>query len=369
MFRALAGPFAFYLRGLSLPRMGFVLLLTTMIVARQYSACYPSSCGLAVGNYAEGARFFARHFVSWLPMLFLVTVADNSTSNASSRMRLMAYMGAVLVGAVAYALMFGAMQPQRYLDATRGVRSIYFFMFFSRSLLFGGLAAGLLFWFTRERQDRRRLHEANLARLALDRQAIEARLQTLQAQIEPHFLFNTLANVRLLYEVDKPRARLLIQDLGDYLRAALPQMRETTSTLGREVSLALAYLRVLAVRMGDRLQFEVAVPAELEGASFPPMMLLTLVENAIKHGLNPRTGGGRITIRAERVTSGLRIVVADDGVGFRKSRGGGVGLANTRTRLVTLYGDAASLHLEANSSRGVAAIIELPHRSGDASLQ
>src|SRR4029078_3086246 len=127
----------------------------------------------------------------------------------------------------------------------------------------------------------------------------------------------------LLYEVDKPRARLLIQDLGGYLRAALPAMRETTSTLGREVSLALAYLRVLAVRMGDRLQFEVAVPTELEGASVPPMLLLTLVENAIKHGLNPRARGGRIAIRAERVTSGLRIVVADDGVGFRKSRGDG----------------------------------------------
>ena len=355
-----------YLRGLSPARLGFVLLLSAMLVARQYSACYPSSCGLAVGNYLEDASFFARHFLSWIPMLLLVTVADNATADAAPRARLFGYAAAVVVGAVAYGLVFGFMQPSGFREATKGVRSFYFLTFFSRALLYGGLAAGLLFWFTRERRDMRALHEANLASLSLDRQMIEAQLQTLEAQIEPHFLFNTLANVRLLYEADRRKARRLIHDLANYLRAALPQMRETTSTLAREVALASAYLRVLEVRMGDRLQFTIDVPAALQDASFPPMMLLTLVENAIKHGVNPQLEGGTIAIRVERASQRLRVTVADNGVGFRKSRGVGIGLANTRMRLATLYGDSAILRLVANAGRGVVATIEIPYRAAAA---
>ena len=154
-----------------------------------------------------------------------------------------------------------------------------------------------------------------------------------------------------------------IHDLADYLRAALPCMRETGSTLGRELALAQAYLRILKVRMGERLDVSVEVPADLCSASLPSMMLTTLVENAIKHGLNPRPEGGTIAIRAERYGTALRIVVSDDGVGFQQKRGAGIGLANTRARLASLYGEAGLSTLEANPRGGVSATIELPYRA------
>ena len=155
---------------------------------------------------------------------------------------------------------------------------------------------------TRERCTRRRLEK-----VSLDRQTIEARLQALQAQIEPHFLFNTLANIKLLYETESSRAKPLIHDLAAYLRTALPQMRDMRSTLARELDLAQAYLRVLKVRMGERLEVVIDVPADLREATLPPMMLLTLVENAIKHGLGSLPQGGTITIRAERSDERLRV--------------------------------------------------------------
>jgi LytS/YehU family sensor histidine kinase len=136
---------------------------------------------------------------------------------------------------------------------------------------------------------------------------IEAHLQALPAQIKPHFLFNTLANIRLLYETESARAKPLIHDLAAYLRAALPQMREARSTLARELAMVQAYLRVLQVRMGERLRVEINVPADLGEATLPPMMLSTLVENAVKHGLTPLPQGGSMVIRAERLGVGFAV--------------------------------------------------------------
>src|SRR5439155_7748352 len=143
---------------------------------------------------------------------------------------------------------------------------------------------------------------------------------------------NTLANIKLLYETGSSRAKPLIHDLAAYLRTALPQMRDTRSTLARELDLAQAYLSVLKVRMGERLNVMIDVPRDLRETTFPPMMLLTLVEYAIKHGLGSLPQGGTIIIRAERLAAGLRVSVIDDGVGFPKGFGAGVGLANTRAR-------------------------------------
>ena len=218
----------------------------------------------------------------------------------------------------------------------------------------------MLYLFVREREDARALHAARLEKVSLDRQTIEAHLQALQAQIEPHFLFNTLANIKLLYETESSRAKPLIHDLAAYLRTAFPQMRDMRSTLARELELAQAYLRVLKVRMGERLNVVIDVPADLREATLPPMMLLTLVENAIKHGLGSLPQGGTIAIRAEHFAERLRVSVIDDGIGFPKGFGAGVGLANTRARLTALYGDKGHLTLVANQRGGVVAIIELP---------
>ena len=195
----------------------------------------------------------------------------------------------------------------------------------------------------------------------MDRQTAEARLQVLEAQIEPHFLFNTLAHVRRLYETDRAAGATMMGNLKDYLAIALPQMRAVTCTLGRESDHAIAYLNIQQIRMGRRLAFDFDVPAELRDARMPSLMLLTLVENAVKHGLTPRIEGGRIDVRARVVDDQLRVEVADTGQGFTKSGGGGTGLANTRARLASYFGDRGKLSLAMNNPRGVVATLALPY--------
>jgi sensor histidine kinase YesM len=208
---------------------------------------------------------------------------------------------------------------------------------------------------------RAQLNEAEFRREALQAQMVEARLSALQAQIEPHFLFNTLANVKRLYETAPVRGREMLASLINYLKAALPSMREPGSTLAREIELVRSFLTILQMRMGERLQFAIDAPLDLAAARVPPMVLPTLVENAIKHGLSPLPEGGRIDIRARR-GGGSRLIVevVDDGAGFSASAGSGVGLANTRSRLAALYGSEATLSLANRAPRGVVATIALP---------
>jgi two-component sensor histidine kinase len=195
---------------------------------------------------------------------------------------------------------------------------------------------------------------------ALSASALEARLSALQAQIEPHFLFNTLANVRRLYETDRARGRQMLASLIDYLRAALPSMRQTGTTLARELDLARSYLTVLQLRMGERLRFAIDIGDAPADAALPPMVLPTLVENAIKHGLSPLPEGGRIEVRAHATDGSLVVAVADTGRGFVGAAGSGVGLANTRSRLAALYGERARLTLRNNVPRGVVAEVVVP---------
>lgn len=205
-------------------------------------------------------------------------------------------------------------------------------------------------------------HRAEAERQALARQIVEARLKLLQAQVEPHFLYNTLANVQGLIETDPPAASRMLEHLIGYFRAALPQMREQSSTLGREADLARAYLSILQMRMGKRLSFEIALPDSLRNEPFPPMMLITLLENAVKHGVEPVREGGKITVSMLHQDGTLRLSVADTGRGFPSggSDAHGVGLSNLRDRLMTLYGNNARLTLEGNQPNGVVASIEIP---------
>ena len=194
----------------------------------------------------------------------------------------------------------------------------------------------------------------------MGQQVTEAKLQALQAQVEPHFLYNTLASVQALTEVDPQQANAMTGHLIQYLRNALPKMREGVSTVGQEVELVRAYLNILQMRMGKRLAFEITVPASLTGVPFPPLMLPSLVENCIKHGLEPLREGGSVHIGAQAQDGKLRLTVADTGRGFGESIGDGVGLTNIRERLLALYGEAGKLILEENSPRGVIATIEVP---------
>lgn len=194
----------------------------------------------------------------------------------------------------------------------------------------------------------------------MSRQVTEAKLSALQAQVEPHFLYNTLASVQALTEVDPQQANAMTGHLIQYLRNALPKMRESVSTVGQEIELVRAYLNILQMRMGKRLAFEITVPPELLEAPFPPLMLPSLVENAIKHGLEPQREGGEVVITACEVDGRLRVSVADTGRGFGEALGDGVGLANVRERLAALYGDAGKLTLESREPHGVTATIEVP---------
>ena len=196
----------------------------------------------------------------------------------------------------------------------------------------------------------------------LERTVIEARMQALQAQIEPHFLFNTLASIDQLIQTDPPRASKMQRSLIRYLRSAMPQMREgKRPTLGQQVDLSSAFLEIMAVRMEGRMESVVHVPDGLKSAVFPSMMLQTLVENAIKHGLEPRTDGGRIEIGAEVVDGELAVHVLDTGMGFAPKAEVGVGLANIRERLKALYNDRAEMIIEVPSTGGTRATIKVPY--------
>ena len=195
---------------------------------------------------------------------------------------------------------------------------------------------------------------------SMSRQVTEAKLQALQAQVEPHFLYNTLASVQALTEVDPAQANAMTGHLIAYLRNALPKMRESVSTVGQEIELVRAYLNILQMRMGKRLTFDITVPQSLLALPFPPLMVPSLVENAIKHGLEPQREGGSVLISAQSQDGKLRLTVADTGRGFGESIGAGVGLANIRERLAALYGDQAKLTLEENAPHGVIATLEVP---------
>jgi signal transduction histidine kinase len=210
---------------------------------------------------------------------------------------------------------------------------------------------------------------------SLKRQVIEARMAAMQAQVEPHFLFNTLASIDHLIEVDPKRASQMQKNLIALLRASMPTMREASGgessglrPLGREVSVIRPYLEILKVRMEERLATEIDMPEGLLSAEFPPMMLQTLVENAIKHGLEPKPEGGRLSVKAEVVHGKLAVTVADTGLGFgraassAKTAGTGVGLANIRERLQLLYGPKGSLTIAENPGGGTRVTLAVPYK-------
>lgn len=207
----------------------------------------------------------------------------------------------------------------------------------------------------------------DLQRSELERQALEARLGLLQAQVAPHFLFNTLANVQALVDAGSPQAPALLRSLIAYLRAAVPRLHEPATSIGQEVELVRAYLELMHMRMPDRLQFSLNVD---EAASLlqpcPPMTLLTLVENAVRHGIDPSEEGGRIDIHVERRDDRCLVRVSDTGAGLRPSGAGlGTGLATLRERLQLAFGGDAQLRITALPARGVCATVDFPARGTD----
>jgi sensor histidine kinase YesM len=245
------------------------------------------------------------------------------------------------------------------------VRERFTFFLYNVFVAFGnGLLISLIFYVKRrEARAAAALHKAEAEHHLLSKQAIEAELKLLQAQVEPHFLFNTLASVQYLTETDPKQANVLLGHLIGYLRAALPQLRARSSTLGREMDLATAYLNILRIRIGPRLAFAVDVPDDLRQHPFPPNLLISLVENAIKHGIEPSADGGSVTLAAVRGGDAIVVTVTDTGRGpapERPSDGQGVGLTNIRERLAALYGGRGRFTLEPVAPRGMRATLSLP---------
>jgi two-component sensor histidine kinase len=202
-----------------------------------------------------------------------------------------------------------------------------------------------------------------LERSELERQALGARLHLLQAQVAPHFLFNTLANVQALVDAASPRASTVLRSLIAYLRAAVPLLHEPVTTLDREVQLVQAYLELMQMRMPDRLRFELHVDESARPLRCPPATLLTFVENAVRHGIDPSEEGGSIDIEVRRRGERCVIRVSDSGVGLRQTdQGLGTGLSTLREGLQLMFGDDAQLRVRALEPRGVCAELEVPAR-------
>lgn len=224
-----------------------------------------------------------------------------------------------------------------------GIVVTAFFLYFSRSR---GVSEAL-------ERERRRAAEALQAETA-------ARLALLQAQIEPHFLFNTLANIQTLIKDEPDTAILILEKLNAFLRTSLRRSRNPSATVGEELEIVEALLAIAAARLGPRLDYEISAPAELRSVPLPPLLLQPLVENAIRHGVEPAVAGGSIRVDVRQGADALELMVTDTGAGLSSDAPEGVGIANVRARLASLYGPRGKLQLYANTPRGLIAKLFVP---------
>ena len=243
-------------------------------------------------------------------------------------------------------------------DDPRAVQAVVIGLFFG---LIGAIALLLS-----ERIDAE-VKQRQLSKSQSEKREVEAHLKLLQAQIEPHFLFNTLANVSSLIDSDPALAKQLLERLNDWLRVALARARSDNATLGDELDMLENYLAIMKIRFGERLRWRIEVPEDARRLAFPPMLLQPLVENAVRHGIEPKLGGGQISIRTNIENDQLRVEVSDSGMGLvtkanaeNTASAGGTGLTNIRARLTTLFGDAGSVILSSNSEGGATATLILP---------
>ena len=343
----------------NLKSIAVVFYFCLLFIAGRYVMYYFSS---PLEEWIRGFLLILRgSLISGLSLLLAIALTEALAAAKSLRPRSALALGilaSIVVAAISVPVrlwVVGAPVEQRLTE-----EFAYYVSLFALWATLGSLAYWL---FNSTREDelaRAALEETECRRQSLQGQMVEAHLTALQAQIEPHFLFNTLANVKRLYETAPAQGQEMLASLINYLRAALPSMRQSGSTLARELELARSFLTILKMRMRERLTFSIDHDPALESARVPPMVLPTLVENAIKHGLSPLPQGGRIDIRAHRSGDELIVEVNDNGVGFSSGSGSGVGLANTRSRLAALYGARASLKLSSGTPKGVLASIRLP---------
>jgi signal transduction histidine kinase len=305
-----------------------------------------------------------RHAYAWLALfgaLLLPLCATAGVLRALGRRlrapRAWSWLWPILLVCLSLSSMLAAAGYQAGLGGL-GLRGMAPAQVFSSALGFGLLALALPLWIVQNQA--RALHLAELTQSAL-----AADLKALQAQIEPHFLYNTLANTRYLARHEPARAVQMLDHLIAYLYSALPDLRRPMSSLERECELARHYLALMAIRFGERLRFEVDCPAALGAAQLPPLMLMPLVENAVQHGVEPRSGDVVVRLAARLDGARLLLTVRDNGAGLGALvLGSGVGLRNLRQRLAALYGADAGFALRADSDGWTEAELSIPHHPG-----
>ena len=335
MYRLAMNRLASYLAFLLLFNTAVAAALTLLGQDRHFlnELIYSHAIGLSCGLPAIGVVWLARNTMQ-LRIGLILCIAFGVASGAS-------------IGALATS----------YLPHARSINPL---QAMGIGLLF---AAGAGYYFFTREGTARLEHELQVQRLRrreLDRSRSDMQLRMLQAQIEPHFLFNTLANVSALIRSDAPKAEQLLQHLNAFLRATLQRSRVDASTLADEIELVRDYLAIIGMRLGTRLQWSIDVPEELLRLPFPLMLLQPLVENAIKHGIEPKRGGGSVALRAWRDGPHLWLEIADSGVGLNPSQSAtGFGLDNIRQRLMAHYGQAAQLQLSSNAMGGTTATLEI----------
>jgi signal transduction histidine kinase len=270
--------------------------------------------------------------------------------------RLPAQIAVIVAAVVAGALvgtLLGALANGMRPDVFFREHSSYFGQVVLIALLFGFVISYVFISVTVISEEKVRLLES-------EKNAVEAELRLLQSQMEPHFLFNTLSNILGLIDSDREKAKRMLGSFTSFVRKSLLASRERTVSIGTEMETVRNYLDVFQVRMGDRLRYDIELPEGVQACRVPPLLVQPLVENAVKHGLEPSVGGGRISIRVERDGDRMRITVSDTGVGIQETKSGGIGIENVRKRLRIAHGEQVRLTLEPNEPSGVKATIELP---------
>lgn len=349
-------PRAFWRRALSGLTMQTVAIVAALLFVRALTTEVERA---AAGHYDVGAWLrslpvdYTVLLLQGVPMLVII-IATSNLGPQRGRRRVAALATSVVLSACV-----GAVLRLAWLDHWHSAFDILSYVL-PRYAVLGAMLTIVGELYRKEVASTRAAQRAELDHAAFEAEMSEARLQVLQAQIEPHFLFNTLANARRLYAEDHALGRTMLESLMRYLEIALPQIRQAESTLKRDAELIEAFLTIQRIRMGQRVAFSINIPADLGTHLVPPMMLLTLVENAVKHGISPSPNGGLIRVVARADGDRLMLTVADTGTGFASGSGTGIGLANISARLATQFGDKASLTLENNEFGGATATIVLP---------
>ena len=266
------------------------------------------------------------------------------------------------------AIIFGALQGLALGCWAVGYDTLEFFqanrVFILKILIFSLVAGTVVSNFFISRWNLVNAHqqaqEEKIRRLDMEKEILQAELKTLQAQIEPHFLFNTLSNIQSLLRSDQNRAEKMLLMLTDFLRATLKRTRQSMIPLGEEIRIVTAYLKIQQMRMGERLEVSVQLDPRITKIPIPPLLIQPLVENCVRHGIEPQPGHGSITLDGSLHDQTIRIRVMDNGVGFTNCHTDGMGLNNIRNRLRLVYGQSGRLILNENSPHGVIALLEFP---------